>query len=288
MATNPRDMHEQNRRSWNHATRAHNSHKGDQAAFFRTGGNRLFPEERELIGDVHGQRVLHLQCNAGQDTLSLAQLGAMVTGVDISDEAIAFATRLARESGVDAAFVRADLYEWLAAAAAGTARWDLVFCSYGAIIWLSDLHAWAAGIASVLAPGGRFAMIEFHPLLGMLDSGWSLKYPYFGGAATRWEEGVGDYVADSGDGLALAEYVEGEAAFKNPEPVYEFAWGPAEVITVLLQAGLTIESFREYPFANGWRAFPDMRVEGKRSYPPATLPAMPLMYSVTARKAGTT
>ena len=59
-------LHELNRLSWNTATVAHNSHKGDQAAFFRAGGSTLFPEERELLGDVSGLRLLHLQCNAGR------------------------------------------------------------------------------------------------------------------------------------------------------------------------------------------------------------------------------
>src|ERR1043165_5327026 len=83
-----RDLHEDNRQSWNSATRAHNSHKGDQAAFLRSGGSTLFLEELELLGDVTGKRLVHLQGNAGQDTLSLAAPGAEVTGVDISDEAI--------------------------------------------------------------------------------------------------------------------------------------------------------------------------------------------------------
>src|SRR3972149_12175089 len=95
-----RAIHEANRLSWNEATKAHNSHKVDQAAFFHAGGNKLFPEETELLGDVSGKSVLHLQCNAGQDTLSIKQLGAeKVTGVDISDEAIYFARRLSKDSG---------------------------------------------------------------------------------------------------------------------------------------------------------------------------------------------
>ncbi len=79
-------LHELNRLSWNTATVAHNSHKGDQAAFFRDGGSTLFPEERELLGDV-----THLQCNAGQDTPSLVRDGADATGVENSDKAIGFA-----------------------------------------------------------------------------------------------------------------------------------------------------------------------------------------------------
>ena len=50
-------MHEQNRRSWNAATPAHNSHKRDQAVFLREGGSTLFPEELELLGELGGRRI---------------------------------------------------------------------------------------------------------------------------------------------------------------------------------------------------------------------------------------
>src|SRR5437016_320404 len=104
-----KELHEENRRAWNVATEAHNSHKHDQAAFFRAGGSTLFPEELELLGDVAGQTLVHLQCNAGQDTLSLARRGAIVTGVDISDTAIDFARQLSADSGIPASFERADV-----------------------------------------------------------------------------------------------------------------------------------------------------------------------------------
>ena len=102
-----KDLHEANRLSWNAATRAHNSHKGDQARFLREGGSTLHPEELELLGELRGRSLLHLQCNSGQDTLSLAARGALVTGVDISDEAISFARRLSADSGLPATFERA-------------------------------------------------------------------------------------------------------------------------------------------------------------------------------------
>ncbi|HEY7033415.1 MAG TPA: methyltransferase domain-containing protein, partial [Thermomicrobiales bacterium] len=172
-----KELHEENRLAWNAATVAHNSHKVDQARFLREGGTTLFPEEVELLGDLSGTSLVHLQCNAGQDSLSLVRLGATVTGVDISDEAIGFARRLSAESGIPATFVRADVYDWLAEAAEGPERYDVVFSSYGAITWLSDIRAWGRGIGAILKPGGRFVLVEFHPITGMFGWGWSWKYP---------------------------------------------------------------------------------------------------------------
>ena len=90
------ELLDETRRSWNLATRVHNHHKRDQAAFLRDGGSTLFPEETELVGELRGKRLLHLLCNSGQDSLSLAGRGAQVTGVDLSDEAIASSGLLSR------------------------------------------------------------------------------------------------------------------------------------------------------------------------------------------------
>lgn len=278
-------LHEENRLSWNAATEAHNSHKGDQAAFFRNGGNKLYPEERDLLGDITGLSLVHLQCNAGQDTLSLARLGAIVTGVDISDTAITFARQLAQESGIPATFYRSDIYDWLAETARGRQRFDIVFCSYGAICWLSDLQRWARGIAAILKPGGRFVMVDFHPAMGMFNERMERFFPYSTqGQAYTWEEGVGDYVAMSGLGLADTEYVEGMKDFKNPHRVHEFAWGLGEVVTVLLNAQLQLTSLQEYFYSNGFKPFHDMRLDGRRWYLPEGQPAVPLMYGISASR----
>lgn len=286
--TTPADYHEANRLSWNEATLAHNSHKNDQAGFLRRGGSTLFPEEIELLGDIHGKRLVHLLCNSGQDTLSLGKRGARVTGVDISDEAIDFATRLSTDSGIPASFHRADAYDWLATAKDRNEPFDIVFCSYGAICWLSDLDRWFAEIADVLVAGGRFVTVEFHPASMMFNERLELAYPYFGGGKpTVWEEGVGDYVAQAGRALAPSGFVDGVRDFKNPHTVYEFQWSLGEIMEALLKAGFIIERFHEYPYANGAKLFDNMReTPGMRMWPPDDLPSIPLMYGISARIAG--
>jgi SAM-dependent methyltransferase len=298
-----RDAHEQNRRSWNLATRAHNSHKHDQAGFLRAGGSTLFPDELALLAippaawpDAHGRTdmsavpapplagrdLVHLQCNSGQDTLSLARLGARVTGVDISDEAVEFATALARDADLPATFVRSDVYDWLAAAP--PAGFDLAFCSYGVLVWLSDLTAWAAGIAAVLRPGGRLVLLEFHPFLSTFDEQLRPAYPYFGeGRPYPGPDGIGDYVANSR--LAPSGWQPGVTDFRNPHPTQEFSWTIGDVLTAILAAGLVLEQFHEYPYANGCRLFADMReLPGRRFAMPAGAMDLPLMFGLVARR----
>ncbi len=278
-------LHEDNRLSWNAATRAHNSHKGDQAAFLRGGGSTLFPEELGLLGDLKGRTLLHMMCNSGQDTLSLASLGASVTGVDISDEAIDAARALSRDSGLPGQFFRSDVYDWLDNPPHGP--FDLAFCSYGAIYWLSDIKGWADRVARVLSPyGGKLVIVEFHPTLWLFNEQWALTWPYTtGGEPLTEEEGVGDYVARSGQGLVPWGYEAGVEGFQNPHRAHGFAWGLGDIVGAILGAGLTLEALVEYPYSNGTAIFDDMRRDAdNRCWPPERIPTLPVMFGLAASR----
>jgi SAM-dependent methyltransferase len=273
-------FHEANRLSWNEAIEARNRLKGDDVAFFRAGGTTLDPEERALLGELSGLSVVHLQCNCGEDTLSLAQLGAIVTGVDISDTAIATARRLSLDCGIPATFHRMDIYDWLEQVAPELPRFDVVFCSYGSVIWLSDLKRWAKGIGSILKPGGRFVLLELHPLLLMFEHDWTLKFPYSSeGNALTFEEGMGAIMKHPGGHLEDVE------AFSNPYPTYEFSWGIGEVVMALLEAGLTLAALKEYQYAYSDDGYERMReTPDGRWLPPHEMPALPLRYGISALK----
>ena len=282
----PDETREQNRRSWNAVVPAHESHRGDLAGFLKVGGSTLFPEELRLLGDLSGKAVAHLQCNSGGDSLSLARLGAGVTGVDLSDGAIHSARRHSEASGIHARFVRADVYDWLEETARGGDFFDAVFASYGVVCWLPDLTSWANGIAGVLAPVGRFVLVDFHPAADVLDEGWNVARDYpSGGERLLLEEGVGDYVADSEGGLTPAGFVSGTDYFSNSEPATLYRWGLGQVVTALAEAGLKITALEEYPYSNGERHFARMReLPGRRMVPPAGVPELPLMYGLRVEK----
>lgn len=281
-----RALREQNRLSWNAVVGAHESHRGDLPGFLRNGGSTLFPEELGLLGGLQGKTLLHLQCNSGGDSLSLAGLGAEVTGVDMSDEAITSACRLARKSGIPATFERADVYDWLEEASREGRSFEVVFASYGVVCWLHDLDAWAGGIAGILNPGGRFVLVDFHPTAAMFDPRWNHVNDYpSGGEPMLLDQGVGDYVAASGGGLTPAGHVAGTGGFENPEKAHLFRWGLGEVVTALVRAGLKITALEEYPYTNGERSFAGMReLSGRRLAPPEGVPEIPLMYGIRAER----
>lgn len=267
-----------NRASWNVATANHNAHKGDQAAFLRAGQGTLFPEELSLLGKLAGADVVHLQCNAGQDSLSLVQRGAWVTGVDLSDEAVRFATALAHDAGLPATFVREDVITWMNTT---PQRFDVAFSSYGTTGWLEDIGAWARGAARVLRPGGRLVYVEFHPIAWTVGDTLRIdRDDYF--HKGPYVEPVSDYVADSGAGLLAVE-----AGATVPNPVQAASWqhGLAEVLHAVAQAGLVIEAVHEWPWANGCRLHPALVMDAARRWHwPEGVARLPLMFGLSARK----
>ena len=136
--------------------------------------------DRPRLGDLTGQRGVHLQCHIGTDTLSLARLGARMTGLDFSSAALAHARRLAQRTGIDIDFHEADVYD--AVDALGPAAFDFVYTGVGALCWLPDVSSWARVAADLLRPGGRLFIREAHPVLWALDDqsdALTLRYPYF-------------------------------------------------------------------------------------------------------------
>lgn len=266
------------RRSWNHATRNHNAHKGDQAAFLRGGGDTLFSEELGLLGALAGKRLAHLQCNAGQDSLCLARRGAEVTGIDLSDEAIAFARGLSEATGLSATFVEADVVAWMASTGA---RFDVAFTSYGTTGWLPDLDAWARGVARILVPGGALVYVEFHPLRWSFDDDLrATKDDYF--AEGTFRAPVGDYVLESGAGLGAS--TPGPSV---PNEVVAPSWqhGLGSIVTAIAGAGLVLERLDEYPHSNGSRPYASAVLGPDRRYRfPEGVARFPLMFGLRARK----
>ncbi len=130
-----------------------------------------------LLGDVAGLRGVHLQCHIGTDTVSLARLGASMTGLDFSGAAVAEAGRLATAVGADARFVQADVYDAVGALQPGS--FDLVYTGVGALTWLPDIRRWGRVVAGLLRPGGRLFIRDGHPMLYALhvDSDGRLRLP---------------------------------------------------------------------------------------------------------------
>jgi SAM-dependent methyltransferase len=199
---------------------------------FRNGAIALDDLERVGVGEVAGQSLLHLQCHFGLGTLSWARLGADATGVDFSPAAISWARELAADLGLAARFEQAEI----GACRLGR-QYDICFTSWGVLMWLPDLGAWARTIAAHLRPGGTFFLAEGHPHLFIWDderdgAGYLPRNPYF-----RHREPVMDREAST--------YVDTSIRLGHPQ--YRWNHPLSEVVTALADAGLLITELAEHP-----------------------------------------
>jgi SAM-dependent methyltransferase len=201
------------------------------------------------LGDIAGLDTVHLQCHIGTDTLSLARLGAHVTGLDFSPSALAVARSLAAECGQAIDFVEAEVYD--AVEVLGPEQHDLVFTGIGALCWLPDVDRWAEVVSALLRPGGRLFIREGHPMLWALcdprpDQLLVVEFPYFQiDQGTTFDE--------------TASYVDHEGELASPLTI-QWNHGLAQIITAVLAAGLELVSLDEHQSVP-WNAAGDAMVE---------------------------
>lgn len=277
MAEDSRPYVEANERLWDELVDIHVASRFYDVDGFKAGGTALGALERTEVGPVEGKRLLHLLCHFGLDTLSWARLGARVTGVDISRKAIAAAQALAATCGLEARFLRGEVFE--AADLLSNERFDVIFLSWGAVCWISDFPRLARMAAALLAPGGIFYLLDGHPLCQALDDGWTpeagpprLVYDYESGAepsAYLWGP----------------DYADRSARPKN-EQAYEWAHGLGRIVSALADAGLAIEFLHEHETV-AWQAQPGLVACGANAWTlPPGQPRLALSFSVRARKPG--
>jgi SAM-dependent methyltransferase len=200
--------------------------------------------DRPLLGDIAGLRGVHLQCHIGTDTISLARLGARMTGLDFSAPALEQARRLAADTGEETDFVQADLYD--AANVLGTGTFDLVYTGIGALCWLPDVDRWAGVVVDLLAPGGRLFMREGHPMMWAIDDSRRdgrlvVEYPYF--------ETETPLVL-----TAEGTYVHTDKSFEH-NTTHTWNHGLGEIVTALLERGMRVTGLTEHDSVP-WEAFP--------------------------------
>lgn len=269
---------EANKKLWNKRTIIHKDSSFYDVESFKKGKTSLTPIELNELPDVKNKKLLHLQCHFGMDTLSLARRGADVTGIDISDEAIATAKKLSEETDIKGKFICCNIYDLIPGNNNSNISpigreleegFDIVFTSYGVICWLPDLVKWANIISRYLKPGGIFYMAEFHPVVWIFDENFDeIKYYYHNKELITVEsEGT---------------YTDRYADIKGTE----FSWNHSisEVLNALIGQGLKIELFNEFSYSP-FNCFNHLvqgtdgnwRIRGRED-------KIPMVYSVRARK----
>ena len=261
-----------NKANWNERVSIHKTSELYGLENFKKGKNKLHQLERDELGDVKGKSILHLQCHFGMDTLSLEMLGAEATGIDYSEEAVIAACELRNELNMRSEFILSDVYSLPEKL---FKKFDIVYTSYGVLIWLPDLKKWAEVINHFLKDDGFFYMAEVHPASMIFDNSGNsdedkilkVTYPYFEKSEPVMFETEGTY------------------ADKNARTVnnitYEWQHSLSEIFMSLLNTGFKIEFFHEHNFTV-WQQFSWMKKSEDGYYRFDS--DIPLLFSLKAKR----
>ena len=267
MGNSSRDYRDVNRANWDARADVHVGPDGYQLDSVSDPAwiSDVVAFDRPRLGDLTGCIGVHLQCHLGTDTISLARLGATMTGVDLSPRSLTHAREIARTAGVNIDYVEADVYD--AVETLGAHRFDLVYTGIGALCWIPDIARWATTVAGLLKPGGRLFVRDSHPVLNSLlpvmvgqelddaqQQPWltrrgaltpSLELPYW----ERPEPIVWhDEVSYAGTGRIT-----------SPE-AHEWNHALSEIVMAVLDAGLRLDLLLEHDSV-AWEALPEMMKE---------------------------
>ncbi|WDZ82889.1 class I SAM-dependent methyltransferase [Micromonospora cathayae] len=242
-----------NRANWDERAPAHAASPDYEVERFATDPTFLSAVvrfDRPRLGDLTGLRGVHLQCHIGTDTVSLARLGARMTGLDFSGASLAQAREVARRADADVDFVEADVYD--AAEVLDAGGFDLVYTGIGALCWLPGIARWAEVVGRLLRPGGRLFVREGHPVLWAVDESradraLALEYPYFERPEpTVWDEG--------------GTYVSTDHVFTQ-NVTHEWNHGLGEIVTAVLGAGMRVTGLVEHD-SIPWNGLPGQLTRG--------------------------
>ncbi len=254
-----------NKKAWATLAQAHYKHYQKLIA---NNALTLNPIVASELGDIKGKKVLHLQCNTGADTIYLAQKGAQITGVDIVEENIECAKKLAKSANVDVRFIASDILKLLKV---HQEQYDLIITTDGVLGWIPDLTKWGEVVSTLLKPGGLVYIHDGHPFMlvfdeAALDQGkLNIKYPYFDLTPDE-DEQIGGYASSS-------------------QKATNYYWGHSfeTIFEGLLRNKLNLVYFKEHP-----RCVPGMGGSTKDnnglSYYPELDGKLPLVFSLKAQK----
>lgn len=260
-----------NRHTWDALAVAH---RRDATGFYRIGAmlageDVLCPIDAGEIGDLRGLRVAHLQCHIGVDSICLARRGASVVGIDFSAVAIREARQLAELAHAPVTFIEANVYD---ARERVDGDFDLVYTTWGTIVWLPDVARWARVIASLLRPGGRLYFADGHPALlcsDLVDGRIAVT--------TDWRTPADRPLAESGDRSYTGDVIPMRQTREWVHPM-------SDIVNALIGAGLRIEWIHEHT-AIPWAHCSAMREGDDRLFRlPPEMPQCPLGLSIAARK----
>lgn len=228
---------EANRKAWNQVMPFHKKAMDEKWDASFSDSKFIFQKEQELDElnkiDIKGKRIAHLSCNNGIELMSLKRMGAAeCVGFDICDEAVKDAKTRAEQFNINCEFVRTDVLE---IPEKYLNKFDLIYITVGALIWIPDLQAYIKKASDMLITGGYLFIYEHHPFARVFTfdekkDPLTVDDHYFKNEVETWNDGI-DYYGGT-------EY--------DSQPTYEFPYTISDLLNNISSSGLCVNVFNEY------------------------------------------
>lgn len=189
-------------------------------------------EQLRIIG-IKGKRIAHFSCNNGIELMSLKRMGASnCVGFDICDAAIEEAKIRSKKFNLKCEFIRTNVLD---ISDKYSGKFDLIYVTVGALVWIPDLKAYFRKAADLLVEGGHLFIYEHHPYANIFTydedkDPLTVVDHYFKESVEEWTDGL-DYYAGS-------EY--------NSPPTYEFPYTISKLINTVISNEMIVKTFNEY------------------------------------------
>ncbi|MBH9964932.1 class I SAM-dependent methyltransferase [[Bacillus] enclensis] len=220
----------------------------EYARVLKTDPEKTVAHYLNFMGDVNGKKIINLLGSKGNKAVSLVLLGADVTVVDISEGNKQYAAELAEAAGVHIHYVVSDVLtipdeEQLPA-------YDFVILEVGVLHYFMDLNPLFELVFTLLKPGGRFILRDYHPMVSKLLS-----------VENKQVHASGDYFDDGLKEVEVAySFLLPEDERVNLSKNTIRRWTLGEVVSAVIRAGLTLQTLEEEAGIR-W-AFPQDSPEG--------------------------
>jgi SAM-dependent methyltransferase len=238
-------QYQQNHKAWNTSAYEAWSHRfgtpEEAAAKLVSSPEKRIGQVLEYMGDVSGARIINLMGSGGNKAVALALLGADVTVADFSEDNQRYALELAKAAGVPLRYVVSDVLSLPEDMLSG--EYDIVFMEFGILHYFVDLLPLFGVVRSLLRPGGKLVLQDFHPVSTKLISSRGTT------ANIRKHKVDGDYFDTSLTETEISFYKFLPDDRREPaiQKVKLRHWNLGEIVTAVASAGLYVRLLEELP-----------------------------------------
>ena len=158
-------MTKETKKWWEHASQYYQKESNIKIGI-HYGPGSPFEDKLKLLGNLKGKKVLEVGCGGAQCGIAMAKKGAKVTGIDISEEQLKFAKKLAEKNKVNIKFIQRDFKKFPEVKSNSQ---DIVFSAF-ALQYADNLLETFKEIYRTLKKKGIFVFSLDHPFFNaMID-----------------------------------------------------------------------------------------------------------------------